>query len=76
MSENQSSLAHYLSVVRRQLWLILLLPAVALASAGVVVLLQDTVYRASSKIVRSMWLMIRRVGSPPCAPTKSATSWG
>ena len=51
MSENQSSLAHYLSVVRRQLWLILLLPAVALASAGVVVLLQDTVYRASSKIV-------------------------
>ena len=51
MSENQSSLAHYLSVVRRQLWLILLLPAVALASAGAVVLLQDTVYRASSKIV-------------------------
>ena len=51
VSENQSSLAHYLSVVRRQLWLILLLPVVALATTGAVVLLQDTVYRASTKIV-------------------------
>ena len=51
VSENQSSLAHYLSVVRRQLWLILLLPAIALVTTGVVVLMQDTVYRASTKIV-------------------------
>ena len=51
VSENQSSLAHYLSVVRRQLWLILLLPVIALATNGVVVLMQDTVYRASTKIV-------------------------
>jgi tyrosine-protein kinase len=47
----RSSLRHYLTILRRQAWLIVLVPAVALLVTAVVVSQQKPVYRASMKMV-------------------------
>ncbi|HSC90994.1 MAG TPA: Wzz/FepE/Etk N-terminal domain-containing protein [Gaiellaceae bacterium] len=51
MPETQTSLAHYLSVIRRQWWLILLVALLAPTVAAVVSALQETTYRAAMKVV-------------------------
>ncbi|MGE5690741.1 MAG: Wzz/FepE/Etk N-terminal domain-containing protein [Pseudomonadota bacterium] len=51
MPETQSSLAHFLAVVRRHVWLIVLVALLAPAAAAAVSSLQETVYRASMKVV-------------------------
>jgi capsular polysaccharide biosynthesis protein/Mrp family chromosome partitioning ATPase len=51
MQDAQPSLRHYLHVLRRQGWLILLTVAIALGVAGIITANQDSVYQASTKIV-------------------------
>lgn len=51
MQDAQPSLRHYLHVLRRQGWLILLVLAVALGATALVTSRQDSVYQASMKIV-------------------------
>lgn len=51
MSETASSLSHYLAVVRRQAWLIVLVAVLTPAAAALASALQETVYRASMKVV-------------------------
>jgi polysaccharide biosynthesis transport protein len=51
MQDAQPSLRHYLHVLRRQGWLILLVLAVALGATAFVTSRQDSVYQASMKIV-------------------------
>jgi capsular polysaccharide biosynthesis protein len=47
----QTSLRQYLSVLKRGAWLIVLVPAVTLATTAAVTLTKDPVYRASTKLV-------------------------
>lgn len=51
MQDAQPTLRHYLHVLRRQGWLILLTLAVALGVAAVITKTQDSVYQSSTKIV-------------------------
>jgi uncharacterized protein involved in exopolysaccharide biosynthesis len=51
MQDAQPSLRHYLHVLRRQGWLILLVVAIALGATAFVTSRQDSVYQASMKIV-------------------------
>src|SRR5919204_6494657 len=51
MQDAQPSLRHYLHVLRRQGWLIVLVVAVALGVSAVVTFRQDSVYESSMKIV-------------------------
>lgn len=51
MQDAQPSLRHYLHVLRRQGWLILLVLAVALGATAFVTSRQDSVYQSSMKIV-------------------------
>jgi capsular polysaccharide biosynthesis protein/Mrp family chromosome partitioning ATPase len=51
MQDAQPTLRHYLHVLRRQGWLILLTLAIALGVAAVITAKQDSVYESSTKIV-------------------------
>lgn len=51
MSESSPSLQHYVDFIRRQGWLVLLIPTLAVLSAALVVSRQDSVYRASMGII-------------------------
>jgi capsular polysaccharide biosynthesis protein/MinD-like ATPase involved in chromosome partitioning or flagellar assembly len=51
MHDAQPSLRHYLHVLRRQGWLIVLVVAVALGATALFTFRQDSVYQASMKIV-------------------------
>jgi polysaccharide biosynthesis transport protein len=46
-----SSLKHYLNVLRRQAWLVIIVPAVLIATAALLTVRQETIYRSSMKIV-------------------------
>jgi hypothetical protein len=45
------ALRHYLHVLRRNLWLVVLVPVVALAAMGVFMAMQEPVHRASMTLV-------------------------
>lgn len=47
----ESPLHHYLYVLRRQAWLIILIPVIAVAGAAILVSQQEKIYRSSMKIV-------------------------
>ena len=51
MSESSPSLQHYVDLFRRQAWLVLLIPAIAVLSALLIISRQDSVYRASMGII-------------------------
>jgi len=51
--DTQFALRHYLNVLRRSAWLIVLVPAATLLAAAAVTLTEPSIYRASTKLVVS-----------------------
>ena len=51
MTESEPTFAHYVDLLRRQVWRIVLLTALAIAAAAVASLTREPVYRASTQIV-------------------------
>lgn len=51
MPNSNLAFRHYLNVLRRQAWLVIIIPAVMLATAALITARQTTIYRASMKIV-------------------------